>query len=265
MLGMETSTTPMTSNQPNSSLNMPAAVVIAGLLIAGGVYFGLSQTSPTGTGSSNPVNIVTVAPGQQAAADTAGTEPTTTQVAVGDSPVLGDADAPVTLIEFSDYECPYCQRHFEQTLPSVKENYIDTGKVKYVFRDLPLSFHDPNATTAALAARCARDQGGDATYFRFHDEYFKNTASNGAGVTGGVDSIATTLKLNQSQFKQCVDSKKYQAEVQKDLQDAQAAGATGTPTFFVGKSTEDGVIEGEIVVGALPYASLSPIIDKYLQ
>ena len=83
---------------------------------------------------------------------------------VDDDPVLGDKNAPVTMIEFSDYECPFCKRHFDQTLPQLVEKYVDTGKVKIVFRDFPLSFHDPMATKEAVAANCAREQGGDKKF-----------------------------------------------------------------------------------------------------
>ena len=92
---------------------------------------------------------------------------------VEDDPVLGDTNAPITIIEFSDYECPFCKRHFDQTLPQLISQYVNSGKVKIVFRDFPLSFHDPMATKEAVAANCAKDQGGDKKYFEFHDEIFK--------------------------------------------------------------------------------------------
>jgi protein-disulfide isomerase len=104
------------------------------------------------------------------------------QVSLDDDPVKGNADAPITIIEFSDYECPFCQRHFNSTYPQIVSEYLDTGKAKLVFRDLPLSFHDPVATQAAVAANCAREQGGDEAYFKFHDEYYSRTKANGQGL-----------------------------------------------------------------------------------
>jgi protein-disulfide isomerase len=102
---------------------------------------------------------------------------------VDDDAVLGDKNAPVTLIEFSDYECPFCQRHFKQVYPSIKKDYVDTGKVKIVFRDfVAVTAHNPNATTEALAASCAREQGGDEAYYQVHDHIFANTKSNGQGL-----------------------------------------------------------------------------------
>ncbi len=121
----------------------------------------------------------------QAVPTIAGSDPAdsgTAQVSVDDDPVLGSANAPVTLIEFSDYECPFCKRHYSETYPQLKKDYIDTGKVKLVFRDLPLSFHDPVATIEAEAANCAREQGGDEAYWKMHDAIFTNTKSNGEGV-----------------------------------------------------------------------------------
>ncbi|MEX0587505.1 MAG: thioredoxin domain-containing protein, partial [Patescibacteria group bacterium] len=94
------------------------------------------------------------------------------EVSVDDDPVIGDPNAPVTIVEFVDFECPFCKSFFEETFPKIKSDYIDTGKVRFVLRDLPLPFHNPAATKEALAANCARDQGGDGKYFLYHDEIF---------------------------------------------------------------------------------------------
>lgn len=100
-----------------------------------------------------------------------------------DDPVLGNPNAPVTLVEFSDYECPFCQRHFKQVYPSIKKDYIDTGKVKLVFRDyVAVPGHNPAAEEEALAVSCARDQGGDEAYYKMHDEVFSRTRANGQGI-----------------------------------------------------------------------------------
>lgn len=103
-------------------------------------------------------------------------------VPLGDDAVKGNKDTDIVLVEFSDYECPFCQRHFQQTYPTLNTKYIETGQVKMIFRDLPLDFHDPVATEAAVAANCAREQGGDEAYYKFHDAYFTNTKSNGEGL-----------------------------------------------------------------------------------
>ncbi len=186
-------------------------------------------------------------------------------VSVDDDPVLGKKNAPVTLIEFSDYECPFCKRHFTEVYPQLKKSYIDTGKLKLVYRDFPLTFHEPMATKEAMAANCARDQGGDATYFKFHDSIFTKTTSNGNGLSlGDLDKIATDLGLNLTNFKSCLESEKYKDEVAKDSADGGKVSVTGTPTFFIGKSSESGVISGTFIYGAQPFASFQAEIDKLL-
>lgn len=185
---------------------------------------------------------------------------------VDGDPVLGNADAPVTIIEFSDYECPFCKRHFDETLPQLVKEYVDTGKVKIVYRDFPLSFHDPMATKEAVAANCAREQGGDKKYFEFHDEIFKRTISNGNGLNDEkIQTIAKDLGLNTSKFTSCLSNQAQADEVKKDLADAAKAGGTGTPTFIIGKSTSNGEIDGDLVVGAQPFAAFQAIIDPLLE
>lgn len=186
------------------------------------------------------------------------------QVSIDDDPVLGDANAPVTMIDFTDYECPFCKRYFDETFSQIKKEYIDTGKVKYVVRDLPLSFH-ANAHKEAQAAECAREQGGDEAYFKYHDAIFTKTTSNGTGLAlDQLSVIANDLGLDGSTLQTCLDNETYKAEVDKDLADASAAGATGTPSFFIGKSTSDGVITGTPLVGAMPFATFKAEIDKQL-
>lgn len=105
------------------------------------------------------------------------------QVSIDDDAVLGDPNAPVTLIEFSDFECPYCKRNFTNTMPSIIKDYIDTGKVKYVFRDMiAVTAHNPVATTEAIAANCAKKLGGDKEYYQMHDYIYQNTKTNGDGL-----------------------------------------------------------------------------------
>ncbi len=187
------------------------------------------------------------------------------QVSVDDDAVLGQANAKVTLIEFSDYECPFCKRYFDQTYEQVKKEYVDTGKVKMVFRDLPLSFH-ANAHKQAQAAECAREQGGDSVYFQYHDEIFTRTTSNGTGLAlDQLSVIANELGLNGSTLQECLDSDKYKEEVDKDLADAGKVGATGTPSFFIGKSTSDGTITGTKLVGAQPFSEFKRVIDLELE
>ena len=198
---------------------------------------------------------------QQAVPEQTGPE----KVSVDDDPVLGDKSAPITMIEFVDYECPFCKRFFDETLPQIKSDYIDKGKMKLVMRDLPLSFHQ-NAHRESQAAECAREQGGDTAYFKYHDEIFKRTTSNGTGLAlDQLSVIANDIGLNGSALQSCLDSEKYKAEVDKDLADASAYGATGTPSFFIGKSDSSGTFTGTILIGAQPFAAFKTIIDEQLK
>lgn len=205
---------------------------------------------------------------QQAAAPPQAAPPEDTtpkKVSLDDDPVLGDKNAKVTLIDFTDYECPFCKRYYDETFSQIRKDYIDTGKVKYVVRDLPLSFH-ANAHKEAQAAECAREQGGDTAYYKYHDEIFKKTTSNGTGLAlTELSVIANNLGLDGTALQTCLDSDKYKTEVDKDLADASAVGASGTPTFFIGKSTPDGVITGTKIVGAQPYSAFQAEIDKQLK
>ena len=187
------------------------------------------------------------------------------KVSIDDDPLLGDKDAKLTMIDFSDYECPFCKRYFDDTFSQIKKEYIDTGKIKYVYRDLPLGFH-ANAHKEAQAAECAREQGGDTVYFKYHDEIFKRTTSNGTGLAlDQLSIIANDIGLDGNKLQSCIDSEKFKAEVDQDLADASTSGANGTPTFFIGKSTANGIIEGTKIVGAQPFSAFQAEIDKQLQ
>lgn len=248
---------------PGSTI-IGAVIISLSILISGGVIK-IKGLTPAATSPSLAAQASS-APTQAIAAPQPTEDTNPKQVSVDDDPVMGDKNAPVTLIEFSDYECPFCKRHFDQTLPQLKKDYIDTGKVKLVYRDFPLSFHDPMATTEAIAANCAREQGGDPTYFKFHDEMFKRTTSNGNGLSKDkIYTIATDLGLNTDNLKSCVESEKYKDEVTKDIADGSAGGVSGTPGFFIGKSSPDGKITGTPLVGAQPYAAFKTIIDQQLK
>ena len=165
-----------------------------------------------------------------------------------DDPFLGKKNAPVTLIEFTDYQCPFCKRHFTNTFDQIKKEYIDTGKVKYVVRDYPLGFHN-NAQKAAEATECADDQG---KFWEMHDKLFENQH---ALDIASLKQNAVDLGLNTGEFNDCLDSGKHEAEVKKDFADGSAAGITGTPGFFVNDKK---------LSGAQPFASFKAIIDAEL-
>lgn len=240
------------------ALIIAGAILLGSFIISGGILSSrgaFQKTSDSGLAAIQQ-STDNAAAGQQPSGPV--------KVSVDNDPVLGDKNAPLTLIEFSDYECPFCKSSFTQLLPELKKNYIDTGKVKLVYRDFPLSFH-ANAEKEAEAAECARSQSNDATYFKFHDQIFTQTASNGTGLAlTQLPAIAKSLGLNVNQFQQCLDSGKFKDEVAKDLADGAAAGVSGTPSWFIGASSKDGQIEGDLIVGAQPFSAFKAIIDEKL-
>lgn len=246
-------------------LLLTIALMVAAFLI-GSLWTKLQYLEKGGTLTKGATTANAQGAAQQVPPQQAPPEDTTPKkVSIDDDPVLGDKNAKVTLIDFTDYECPFCKRYYDETFSQIKRDYIDTGKMKYVVRDLPLSFH-ANAHKEAQAAECAREQGGDEAYFKYHDEIFKRTTSNGTGLALTELSVITNdIGLDGSALQSCLDSDKYKAEVDKDLADAAAVGATGTPTFFIGKSSSDGVITGTKIVGAQPYSAFQAEIDKQLK
>ncbi|PIN73569.1 disulfide bond formation protein DsbA [Candidatus Woesearchaeota archaeon CG10_big_fil_rev_8_21_14_0_10_45_16] len=172
----------------------------------------------------------------------------TADVSADDDYVLGNPDATVTIIEFSDYQCPFCGRFHQETLPSIRSKYIDTGKVNLVYRDFPLSFH-PMAEPAAIAANCAGEQG---KYYEYHDLIFANQAVLSESALG---QWAQQLGLNTADWNTCRNDPAQKAEIQKDLMDGTAAGVQGTPSFFV---------NGVMVSGAQPYPVFEQLIEQML-
>jgi|SRR3989344_115602 len=177
-------------------------------------------------------------------------------VSVDDDPVMGSKNAKVVVIEFSDYQCPFCRSFWQDTLPQLKKDYIDTGKIKFVYRDYPLSFH-PSAAPSAQSAECARDQD---KYWEMHDKIFSEQAKKGQGtVTYSAQDLktwASQIGLDAGQFSRCLDSGKYKLEVEKDFSDGNVAGVSGTPSFF---------INGRLIVGAQPFSAFQAIIDEELK
>jgi protein-disulfide isomerase len=179
--------------------------------------------------------------------------PTRAKLSLQGFEMLGDKNAPLTVVEFTDYQCPFCQRFHMTAYPELKKNYIDTGKVRFYSRDLPLDFH-ANAMRAAQAARCANEQG---QYWKLREIMSSNPDKLDMA---NLVTFATDLKMDASKFRSCVESEKYKTAVQTDSMEAMKIGASGTPTFVVGKSTADGV-DGEVMIGAMPF----PMFDEKLK
>jgi protein-disulfide isomerase len=185
---------------------------------------------------------------QQAAKPQEPAAPTRATLNLEGFQMLGSKGAPITMVEFTDYQCPYCRQFHVTVFNELKKNFIDTGKVRFYSRDLPLDTLHPNATRAAEAARCAADQG---QFWTMRNVMGANPDKLDMDHLAG---FATDLKLDTFAFRNCVESEKYKNAVQSDVLEATKIGAQATPSFVIGKSTPEGV-DGELMIGALPYPS----------
>lgn len=232
--------------QPGAYL-VPVSIILAGAMIAGAiVYAGRPSDSDQ---AAKPAPSPTVKPEPRAGADSAAA-PADQRVSASadDDPVLGNPNAPVTIIEFSDFRCGFCRKFFTDTLPVIKARYIDTGKAKLVFRDQPVL--GQQSQWAAEAAECADEQG---KFWPFHDHLYQN--SSPGSQRDDLKKVAEAVKLNIKRFNECFDANKFGSEVQKDLLDGKNVGVTGTPSF---------VINGRFIVGAKPADFFQKIIEEEL-
>ncbi len=211
-----------------------STLLLLAILVIGGFVFFL------GDKPSTTENVVANPPSQVP------TQPSQVQATADDDARIGSADAPVEIIEFSDFQCPFCGR----AAPTIKQILAEYGdKVTFVYRDFPLDSIHPMATPAALAAECVREDGGDEAFFEYHDKIFANQQSLSQ------DNLKAWAQELGYDIGSCLDSQKYLDEVRKDLADAQAAGGRGTPYF---------VINGKPLSGAQPIDAFRQIIDSEL-
>lgn len=248
----------MNTTQWNSSggmggdrFSLSLSVLVGAVLISASILFLSSRIAggpvkPSAGGAQD----------QQAAVGAAAGE-TATPTAIGDRDViLGDAKAPVTLIEYGDYQCPFCVKFFQDVEPLIRDQYVKTGKVRMVFRGF--QFLGPESILAAEAAECAKDQG---KFWTFHDSVYamedKDGQENNGNITrASLIGLATAGKLDVAAFTQCFDSKKYEAQVKSGTTAAQAIGVDSTPTVFV---------NDQKFKGALPFVQFQTAIDAALK
>lgn len=182
--------------------------------------------------------------------------PTTARVSIQDGATLGRTDAPVTVVEFTDYQCPYCLRFVEQAFPKLKQDFIDTGKVRWVVRDMPLGFHQ-NARKAAQAARCAGEQN---KFWEMREVLFANAKQLDADK---LPSYGELIGLDTVAFDACLESERHLQGIDRSADTAGDAQITGTPTFVIGKADADWV-EGNRLIGARDYRVFEEQIRKLL-
>ncbi|MEI9966726.1 MAG: thioredoxin domain-containing protein [Candidatus Moraniibacteriota bacterium] len=241
------------------------ALLIAGTILLSAIIISASLATPMSK-TSDPA-AAAVVPGADDQGTAAAPEATNVTVSLDDDPVLGDkTKAKVAIIEFSDYECPFCQRFHKDTYDQLVKDYVNTGKAILSFRDFPLSFHDPKATEEAATASCVRKEKGDAAYFAFGKALYDNTQSNGQGLPAGkLESLLREAGVDPVKIAACAQTQEVQEEIKKDIADGTTAGVTGTPSFIIGTVDKNGQVTGERVVGALPYAQFKATLDKYVK
>jgi len=225
--------------------------ILAAALIVGAFVFFAKDTS-TGTTGTQPAPQIPSAGGK-------------VEVSLDDDAVLGDKNAKVTIVEFSDYQCPFCRKFWTETYSQLKSEYVDTGKAKIVFRDFPLTQIHPAAQIAGEAAECAREVGkSDEAYWKMHDKMFteQNILDSGSA-TGAVTKTVTFTNADLKKWAKdlgydidsCLNSGKYKSEVEKDLTQGASYGVQGTPAFFV---------NGKLLSGAQPFSAFKAAIDAEL-
>lgn len=183
--------------------------------------------------------------------------PKTASAATKNRPTLGNPNAKITVVEFTDYQCPFCYRFEKTTFKQLKKNYIDNGKVRWVVLDMPLSFHK-DAMLASLAAHCAAEQD---KFWELRELLFQNQKKL---KPEHIASYAKQVNLETEAFNQCINSNRYDEDIKRDIAQAEKQRISGTPTFVIGKTTAD-IIKGKRIVGAQAYKVFSDEIEAQLK
>lgn len=230
---------------------IPGAIILAGVIIALSIFItnkgNSNTTTDTGTGSDVPA----AAPQEEFPA---------AKTVIGDSPYLGNLKkAKVALVEFTDFQCSYCQRHATDTKPSILKDYVDTGKIVYVVRNFPLDFHGEIAVQSANAALCVNELAGASKYFEFYNQGFVKTSVE------ELAAVAQGLGVNMDKYNTCMSENRYKAQIDDDMADGASAGVQGTPGFVIGVLDKDGNVQGKLIAGAYPFESFKAIIDEMLE
>jgi len=231
------------SSSQKFSLSTPVAIVIAGAFIAVAVFFGMRETPSTGAQPQEPV-------AQQPTGDLEQMKAITS-----DDHIRGNPNAPVKIVEYSDMECPFCKR-FHETMKQATTEYGD--QVAWVYRHFPLDQLHSKARKEAVATECAAEQGGNTAFWKYMDRWFELTPSNNqTDIDTVLPQIAKEIGLDGTKFASCLASKKYDAHVEEDVQNATATGGNGTPwSIVVGKNGKQYPLSG-----AQPLEAVKQLID----
>ena len=171
------------------------------------------------------------------------------------SPILGNPNAPITIVEWGDYQCTYCHAFYKNSKDSLINEYVDTGKVNFIFRDFPLNGQD--SVLAAEASYCANDQG---KYWEYHDELYKNWAGEKTGWVNrnSLDQFAVTVGIDTTQFDKCLEDKKYEQKVLDNQKFGERIGINATPSFLIFDSKN-----GTKIIGAQPFSVFKQVLDSF--
>ncbi len=170
--------------------------------------------------------------------------------------IRGDKNAPITIIEYSDYECPFCKR-FHPTVNKLLEN--NPKKLRWVYRHFPLGFHDPGATKQAEATECIAELAGNDAFWKYSDLLYKRTKSNGKGFPlSNLKPLAVEIGVDGNKFESCLNSERFANKVKEDIANAKKIGVTGTPAAFILNKKGD----MEFVAGAMPLGRLQSMVNK---
>jgi protein-disulfide isomerase len=198
-----------------------------------------------------------LAPCAVMAQEDAGKPPPTVRLKLDDKEYsLGRADAPLTMVEFTDYQCPYCRAFQAETFAQLKKNYIDTGKLRFIVRDLPLEFH-ASARPASEAAHCAAEQG---KFWEMHDALLTGKTPL---ADGGIDARAKAVGLDLERLHACMSAGRYQSTIAHNKMTADGIGIRGTPAFVIGRASH-GTLEGALAEGAFPYTEFDGALKEML-
>lgn len=216
-----------------NKLILPGAIILAAVMISGSVLY--SRLSNGTALIKDPGNAGPV------------------EVTIGDSPVWGDQKAAVTVVEFGDYQCPFCKRYFDNVQSAIINQYVNTGKVKFVWKDF--AFLGPESTWAAESARCAKDQG---KFWEYHNYLYSHQGGENVGAFSkdNLKKFAAAVGLNITSFNNCLDSDKYAQQVQEETQYGSTVGVKGTPATFV---------NGVLISGAVPFSQIQAAIEAALK
>lgn len=231
-------------NETKQSLAVPVAIVIAGIFIAGALY--LSGTKNTET-AKKPTT------------DAQAGDVTMKPIDIKKDHILGNPDAPIKIVEYSDTECPYCKR-FHTTLNKIVQDYGKDGKVAWVYRHFPLDIH-PKARKEAEATECAAELGGNTKFWAYINKVYEVTPGNNGLDPAELPKIAVEVGLDKTAFESCLASGRHAATVEASFQDGLKAGARGTPYSVI--VTKDQKIP--ITQGALPYEDMKSVIDMVIK